>query len=326
MASKQFNPFLFYSMQLQALFVKATKQKNPALWLYENNARTPLFMLEALTRLHDSAFDEAFLTKWLKRFKKLEDDFGLLDYYLDFEKEFKLNKKITKPILNNFTQNAGIVSEKLNSRLKDKDWLSGKLFDFNVKLSEYTLFNDEKHIEELKYLIKIEIKKIKSFALKLNYSFTEIDLEVHEMRRKLRWLSIYAQALNGLVQLKLTPRKIKHTTNYLTKDVMLSPFNKLPTKPKNIAIVEYDSDSFFALSWVISELGTLKDNALRIEALADAIQKVEKIDEQYATEKAIALLGVKKDSKQVILKQASDMIYNFIVKDKILDTLLIKNN
>jgi hypothetical protein len=27
---------------------------------------------------------------------------------------------------------------------------------------------------------------------------------------------------------------------------------------------------------------------------------------------------------QVILKQASDIIYNFIVKDKILDTLLIK--
>ena len=69
---------------------------------------------------------------------------------------------------------------------------------------------------------------------------------------------------------------------------------------------------------------TLKDNGLRIEALADAIQKVEKIDEQRATEKAIGLLGVKKDTKQVILKQASDMIYNLIVKDKILDTLLIK--
>lgn len=324
MTEKQFNPFLFYSMQLQALFVKAAEQKNPALWLYENNARTPLFMLEALMRMHDNAFDEAFLTKWHMRFKKLEDEFGLLDYYIVFEKEFKLNKKITKPILENFTQNVGIVSGRLNSRLNDKDWLSGKLLNFNVKLSQYTLFYDEEHITELRYVIEKEIEKIKEVALKLNYSFTEIELEVHDMRRKLRWISIYAQALNGLIQMKLTSKKIKYTTNYLTKDIVKSPYNKLPTKPKNTAIMEYDSDSFFALSWVIKELGTLKDNGLRIEALSDAIQKVEKIDEQHATEKTIGLLGVKKDTTQVILKQASDMIYNFIVKDKILDTILIK--
>lgn len=324
MTEKQFNPFLFYSMQLQALFVKATKQKNPALCLYDNNARASLFMLEALTRLHKNAFDEAFLNKWHLRFKKLEDEFGLLDYYVAFEKEFKSNKKISKPILANFTQNVEIVSGRLNARLNDKDWLSGKLLNFNVKLSQYTLFYDEEHIAELRYVIENEIQKIKAVALKLNYSFTEIELEVHEMRRKLRWISIYAQALNGLIQTKSTSKKIKYTTNYLTTDIVKSPYNKLPIKPKNTAIIEYDSDSFFALSWIIKELGALKDNGLRIEALADAIQEVEKIDEQHATEKAIGLLGVKKDTKQVILKQASDMIYNLIVKDKILDTLLIK--
>lgn len=324
MTEKQFNPFLFYSMQLQALFVKAAKQKNPALWLYENNARTLLFMLEALTRMHDNAFDEAFLNKWHMRFKKLEDEFGLIDYYIAFEKQLKLNKKITKPVLANFTQHVEVVSGRLNSRLNDKDWLSGKILNFNVKLSQYTLFYDEEHIAELRYVIEKEIEKIKAVALKLNYSFTDIELEVHEMRRKLRWISIYAQALEGLIQLKSTSKKIKYTTNYLTKDIVKSPYNKLPAKPKNTAIMEFDSDSFFALSWIIKELGTLKDNGLRIEALSDAIQKVEKIDEQQATEKAIVFLGVKKDTIQVILKQASDMIYNFIVKDKILDTLLIK--
>lgn len=326
MTEKQFNPFLFYSAQLQALFVQAAKQKNPALWLYENNARTILFMLEALTRLHDNAFDETFLNKWHMRFKKLEDEFGLLDYYIDFEKEFKLNKKITKPILSNFTQNVRIVSGSLNARLNDKGWLSGKLLNFNVKLGQYTLFYNEEHIAELRYMIEKEIKKIKSVALKLNYSFTDIELEVHDMRRKLRWISIYAQALNGLIQTKSSSKKTKYTTNYLTKDIVKSPYNKLPPKPKNTAIMEYDSDSFFALSWVIKELGILKDNGLKIEALSNAIQKAEKTDEQHATEKAIGLLGVKKDAIQVILKQASDIIYNFIVKDKITDTILIKKN
>ena len=110
----------------------------------------------------------------------------------------------------------------------------------------------------------------------------------------------------------------------MTKDTVNSPYNRLPTKPENKAIMEYDSDSFFALSWVIKELGTLKDDGLRIEALTNAIQEVEKLDEKHAIEKAIGLLGVKKDAMSVILKQASDIMYNFIVKDKILDTLLIK--
>ena len=62
MTTQNFNPFLFYSEQLHVLFTKASKQKNPALWLYANNARTPLFMLEALTRIHDKAFDRGLIT------------------------------------------------------------------------------------------------------------------------------------------------------------------------------------------------------------------------------------------------------------------------
>lgn len=92
MTSKDFNPFLFYSAQLQELLLKSSKEKNPALWLYKNNARTILFMLEALTRLHNHAFDEKLFEKWNKRFKKLEDLFGEIDQYIVLENELKLNK------------------------------------------------------------------------------------------------------------------------------------------------------------------------------------------------------------------------------------------
>ena len=44
--------FNFYLNQLQTLLDKAAMQKNPALWLYNNNARTSLFMLEALAKLY----------------------------------------------------------------------------------------------------------------------------------------------------------------------------------------------------------------------------------------------------------------------------------
>src|SRR4051812_44378615 len=93
--TKSFNPFLFYSAQLQTLLTKAAKQKDPALWLYKNGARTTLFMLEALTRLHKNAFDEKLFEKWNKRFKKLEDIFGQIDEYDALEATFKSNKKVS---------------------------------------------------------------------------------------------------------------------------------------------------------------------------------------------------------------------------------------
>jgi hypothetical protein len=44
--------FDFFINQFEALLIKAGKQKNSALFLYKNNARTPLFMLEALAKLY----------------------------------------------------------------------------------------------------------------------------------------------------------------------------------------------------------------------------------------------------------------------------------
>ena len=127
MTSSEFNPFLYYSQQLQVLLTKASKESNPTLWLYHNDVRTILFMLEALTRLHDKAFDEKLFTKWNKRFKKLEDLFGEIDHYLVLESEFKLNKKISKEALKYFSVNAAILVEKCNQRLLEKDWFNNKL-------------------------------------------------------------------------------------------------------------------------------------------------------------------------------------------------------
>ena len=57
--------FDFYLNQLEALLVKSSKQKNPALWLYQNNARTPLFMLEGLAKLYSGIHNK-------KKFEKIK--------------------------------------------------------------------------------------------------------------------------------------------------------------------------------------------------------------------------------------------------------------
>lgn len=323
MATIKFNPFLFYSKQLQTLLTKAAEQKNPALWLFKNNARTPLFMLEALTRIHSKAFDEKLFDKWNKRFKKLEDVFGEIEQYTTLENQLKINKKVTKEFLKYFTVNSNNFLLKCNQRLQEKNWFEDKLKSFDYKLSEFDVEYNQEYLDELKFSIMDEIEAILDFSKKQNYHFTKMEEQVHELRRKLRWLSIYAQALNGLIQLKKTDKKTKFQIHYLTKEVIKLPFNKLPARPKNTALLEFDSDSFFAVSWLINELGKLKDSAIKIQKLSEAIFIAEDVTIAEANKKAITILGLKANAQDEILKQASAILETALTKDKILNHLVI---
>lgn len=322
MTSVKLNPFLFYSKQLQSLLAKASKQKNPALWLYKNDVRTVLFMLEALTRLHDKSFNKKNFNKWNKRFKKLEDIFGKIDEYISIENDLRTNKRVSKEALKYFKVNSDNYIQKCNQRLIEKNWLNNKLLLFDEKLNDFDCTGE--HLLKLKNSILNEIDTIIRFVEKNDCCFTKLEEEVHELRRKLRWLSIYAQALNGLIQLSKLTKKSKFSNNYFTKEVLNSPFNKLPAKPKNAVIIEFDKNSFFALSWLINELGILKDSGLKIHVLKNALYVSEKITEEQAQIKAIKLLGFKQTIESDILKQASSLIKTALLKDKILENLIIE--
>lgn len=324
MKTQEFNPFLFYSHQLTQLFEKAQKQKNPALWLHQNNARSVLFMLEGLTRLHDRAFAEKLFGKWSKRFKKLEDVFGRIDDCLALEREFKANKKINKELVNQFAIAGSKYLEKCNKRLLDKNWMNHRLDLFNEQLNMYSVDYNKEYMQELKTGILEEIDSIVIFLEKIDFRLTDMELHLHDLRRRLRWLSIYGQALNGLIQVKISKTKPKTNINYFTKEILHSPYNKLPQKPKNAAMIEFDSHAFFALSWIINELGKQKDLGLKIESLSKTIYVYEDLTKEQAQVKAEKLLGVKSTTHDDILKQATETIRIFVHKDKMLDKLVVK--
>lgn len=324
MKTQEFSPFFFFSQQLGELFKKAEKQKNPALWLHQNGARNVLFMLEGLTRLHDRAFDEKLFGKWCKRFKKLEDVFGRIDDCLALEKEFAANKKINKELANQFSNGAAKYIEKCNKRLISKQWMTHRLDLFNEQLNVYSVDYNKEYIHELKVAIIEEIEDIIIFLEKLNFNLTNMENHLHDLRRRLRWLSIYGQALNGLIQVKTSKTKTKTHINYFTKEILHSPYNKLPQKPKNCAIIEFDSSAFFALSWIINELGKQKDLGLKIESLSKTIYVYEDITKEQAQVKAEKLLGTKSTTHDDILKLASETIKTFVMKDRMLEKLVVR--
>jgi hypothetical protein len=64
--------FTYHLQQVEILLNKVKKQKNPALWLFNNNARTPFFMLEGLAKLYAGLHNKKKFTKFKEHFKLIE--------------------------------------------------------------------------------------------------------------------------------------------------------------------------------------------------------------------------------------------------------------
>src|SRR5437868_6082495 len=79
--------FNYWLNQLQGIFDKADGSSDPALTIFEENIRTPFFMLEALTRVYGKVYGKKPFKKLDNYFKEIEDSLGVIDYYDGFYKE-----------------------------------------------------------------------------------------------------------------------------------------------------------------------------------------------------------------------------------------------
>ncbi len=302
--------FNFYHNQLQTLLDKAAKQKNPALWLYNNNARTPLFMLEALAKIYTELHNKKRFSKIKEHFKLLEDALGAIDYYDAIAKDFVANKNIPAALINYIQAQTREKIQSLNELLIEKKWLNAdesRIKKIREKLNDAGWLDEKEEIDQIREFYGEAIYEIIEFIQKKKYHYENMETDVHELRRKFRWLSIYPQALQGCVQLAENKKAPKHLTKYLTKEIITSPYNKMPDAGDNEHFLLLDQKYFYALSWMIAELGNLKDNGLHIIALKEALQQTASLSEPAAFKKAYQLTGEKKEQLQTLLDKAENI-------------------
>ncbi len=300
--------FDFYLNQLAKLMLDAANQPNAALWLYQNNARTPLFMLEGLARLYSSLHNKKRFARIDMHFKLIEDALGAIDYYDAFAKEFAKDKKIKAAVTKAVEAKALEKAKSLNKLLIKKNWMgkdANRIARIRARLAGANWLEPKAEMKAIEVFYQKNIAKINAFAEQYQSGFTALETQVHELRRKLRWLSIYPQAFQGCVQLTDKPSNDKNVAKYLVPEIVNSPFNKMPAAGANAYLLMLHRDYFFALSWMISDLGKLKDQGLRMVALNEAGTKA-KTDAKSETE---------------ILKQASDICRTYFA-EKNLDKLL----
>jgi hypothetical protein len=315
--------FLTYISKLKKQFKQAKTQKNPALWLYANNTRTFLFMVESLCKLFEKNPEDNNFKEWHDAFKKLEDGLGQIDFYDVFLKEFSKNKKIASKAIRYLESKKTKAVKKLNKRLIKGNWCGKRIEMFETFIKKKNAIIDPACIKRLEETIRGELIWLKQFAGSVKYNFSDIEFEVHEVRRKLRWISIYSQSLQGIVKLVEDKSKRGWQKKYFTKNIIASPFNKLPVAKDLPCYIEFKRNHFFAFSWMINELGILKDKGLKLELLAKAIRKTEGTNKTKALKTAQLQLGVKY-TEQTVLSEASKITKEFFVKNKIADGLMNK--
>jgi hypothetical protein len=302
--------FEFFLLQLEKVISTAAKQKNPALYLYQNDARTPLFMLEGLAKLYIEIHNKKKFTKLKEQFKILEDAIGAIDYYDSIAKNLAKNKKIPAKVIEYLQAQTREKIQHLNELLIEHKWTlstNERITKIRKKLGEANWLKEEDEIKELNDYYGKAIYDIIEFTQGTQYKFNNMESDVHELRRKLRWLSIYPQALQGCVQLSESAKSQPHLKKYLTKPIVTSPFNKMPDAGDCKYFLLLDKDYFLSLSWMISELGKFKDNGLQIVAMKEALLQTEGTTEAAALKQIYQVLGTKQLKLNALLKNAEGL-------------------
>ena len=102
------------------------------------------------------------------------------------------------------------------------------------------------------------IYDIVEFVETKNYSFANMEADVHELRRKIRWLSIYPQALRGSIQLSSKKPAPKHLAKYATKEITTSPFNKIARRRCDETFFDIGAKLFFCFKLADCRAGKIK--------------------------------------------------------------------
>lgn len=316
--------FEFYLVKLEELIDHAAREKNPGLWLYINDTRTPIFMLEGLAKLYAGLHNKKRFLKIKEEMKLLEDALGSIDYYDSFAKEFVKDTNIPVDVTDYVQGQAREKIQYLNELLSERNWIgenADRIKKIRKKLRSASWLKDDKEVIVLAGFYKDSIEIIISQVAKSNYKLTEIETQVHELRRKLRWLSIYPRALQGAIQLTDNNIHDEYLNKYLTPEIINSPFNKMPEAGVNKHFLMLEKNYFLALSWMIAALGKLKDNGLKITVITESLQQVKGNDHESALNMAYEILGPKYHRMPTILSDASAISETYF-KEKNLANLM----
>lgn len=302
---------------MRDMLLTSAAAEKPGEHFYKSGARNVLFRLEANFRMYRKIAGSKKLDRWYKDFKDLEDFLGSMDFHESMFEEFKNTPKLEstarKIFLDRYTEECDFLAVKL----QENGWFKEDKFnELEKELANLKTRSSEEENKEVALYVIEELEKVQNQYAEGEIDLSKLEEGLHEFRRKIRWISIYAAIMEGGIQLKQVQPVDENIRKYCPDNIVNSSFNKFPEPMPGQESIVVQAPWFYALSWLIQELGELKDTGQRFEAAHElAIQANLSPEEREAF-----LLDYKTKlsyNPTNILHEAECHIDNFLYRDRI---------
>jgi len=322
--------YIFHLNRFKNALIKSIEKNNQnnllstGTALYYNDGRTPFFQLQGLARIDTKlgkGKDKKLATKWLEEFKEIEDAIGQFDYWnalLENNKRWKFPVQFENYFNKQINYYLGVMEERLVrfGWLKKVNnqfvYIDNAYEELRKSLNKIDHHSPEKERKKILSLFRDEVMEIHDKVKKKQIDLNEIELGVHEFRRKIRWMGIYSSALLGKVRIEKSEKK-SQLLQFVTKERMNLKFNQLPIVKDQEAPVYFLQGGFYAMSEMISLIGDIKDPGLATEELLN-------ISQLLGQGKSIVKnhLGNEYHTHSKVVKDATVVINNFLFKQNVL--------
>ncbi len=170
--------------------------------LYKNKTREKVFSVQALGRIYKKQ-DPAFRLMH-DRFKDLEDAIGDYQKWADYAEQ-GLKEGVSEAVQAKLDKNRAAGRQHLVDALKRSKFLPSSEGELPYTVSLRNFISSYKWMDEAsdrKFVVEKLIAELES-AKTAQYDFSHLEdgNGVHEFRRKMRWFSMEARGLNGLITL-----------------------------------------------------------------------------------------------------------------------------
>ncbi len=305
--------------QLDSVIMQARREPGAlADLLLAQNGRKLLFALEGQLRIYEGKLGK-LAQEPLADVKKLEDALGAWSLY---EKEIPAqikDKNFPKAVVKQLEKIATVKRDAVKEIL-EKDWLpdADKRNQVPVLnrmlrgLREADFGSYQADRAYLKETFSGQFEKIENFKV----DFNDLQGGVHELRRKLRWPSIYIDALDGAVQLSAKQNPLHRMRKMLSDDEAKSPFvTGLPGPAREEQPIVMSKSLYIAVSKLIREIGTIKDKGEYVEFLSEVFVEAGKAKSVKKAEPIVRkLLGLEHVTHEWIA-QESEKAYRLLVDE-----------
>ena len=227
--------------------------------MLEKDIRRQVFLLEGGLKFYKKAYPS--LEPLLVQAKALEDQLGLVKGTSSMH-ALAVEKGAPKAVIDVLAHHANTARAALETLVKN-EWMpgkDGKIPAIATLVETFAATPWMSYDDDKKFVHKEFGRRLKGIE-KVPYDMKQLqgDVGVHELRRNLRWVPIYAEALDGLVQTDPDRNPVKAYKPMLKEEIAESKFMRLPDAEYESKPIGVSKSLYAANMQLVLDFGDLKD-------------------------------------------------------------------